>query len=133
MSTVNPVENLLTCKTEMACALTLQKTYDLMKVCLYFLNIICLLHALFKGAVIEDKRMALASENAWKFSRDRRCVKCVYAQASKGVFLDLSVYTLCTGELLNTVSANLCIKIDLPPGTEMPCFRTWQWTYMTST
>jgi len=32
VSTVNSVENLQTCKTEMAYALTLQKTYDLMKV-----------------------------------------------------------------------------------------------------
>ena len=57
--------------------------------------------------MIEDKRVALASGNAWKFSRDRRCVKCVYAQAPKGMFLSLSVYTLCRGGLLNTVSANL--------------------------
>ena len=41
------------------------------------------------------------------------------------------IYTL-QDKLLNTVSANFCIGKGLPVGTETPCFRTWQWTYMTS-
>ena len=41
------------------------------------------------------------------------------------------IYTL-QDKLLNTVSANFCIEKGLPVGTETPCFRTWQWTYMTS-
>ena len=41
------------------------------------------------------------------------------------------IYTL-QDTLLNTVSANFCIGKGLPVGTETPCFRTWQWTYMTS-
>mgnify|MGYP007085151197 FL=1 len=42
------------------------------------------------------------------------------------------IYTL-QDKLLNTDSANFCIEKGLPVGTETPCFRTWQWTYMTST
>ena len=41
------------------------------------------------------------------------------------------IYTL-QDKLLNTVIANFCIGKGLPVGTETPCFRTWQWTYMTS-
>ena len=41
------------------------------------------------------------------------------------------IYTL-QDKLLNTDSANFCIEKGLPVGTETPCFRTWQWTYMTS-
>jgi len=41
------------------------------------------------------------------------------------------IYTL-QDKLLNTVSANFCIGKGLPVGTETPCFRTWQWTYMTN-
>ena len=32
---------------------------------------------------------------------------------------------------LNNVSANVFVEIGLSPGSEIPCFRTWRWTYMT--
>ena len=56
---------------------------------------------------------------------------CIRSGSGMGVVELDGIYTL-QDKLLNTVSANFCIEKGLPVGTETPCFRTWQWTYMTS-
>ena len=56
---------------------------------------------------------------------------CIRSGSGMGVVELDGIYTL-QDKLLNTDSANFCIEKGLPVGTETPCFRTWQWTYMTS-